>query len=192
MQITGISYPSTFTQRRSELHSPLRCGGSYNCSKYHSPGHVYHPPGLTRSCSYVITPQLHRHIGAVESFVNYPPTEYSAPTSCSSLDRTGRKTDFESRRHVDCHVRLPYVIRSSVHIRKRIGPPLRGAWEAQPQALCISEVRNSSPKVVISDWNYINNYHFEKSMKWRLGFMFRYASDLQKIYTSFLHDYASR
>ena len=57
-------------------------------------------PGLTRSCGKVITPQLHRHTGAVESFLNYPQIEYSAPTSSSSLDRTGTKMDFESRRHI--------------------------------------------------------------------------------------------
>ena len=55
---------------------------------------------LTRSCCEAIT-QLHRYTGAVESFLNYLHTEYAAPASSSSLDRTGTKTDFECRHHVD-------------------------------------------------------------------------------------------
>ena len=70
------------------------------CTKYPPPGHVYHAPGLTRSCREVITPQLHRYAGAVDSFLNYQQTEFGAPTSSSSRDRTGTKTDFESRRNV--------------------------------------------------------------------------------------------
>ena len=81
----------------SESQLPRRS----NCSKYRPPGHVNHAPGLTRSCCEVMTPQRHRHTGVVGSHLNYPRTEYDAPTGSSSRDRTGPKTHFESRRHAD-------------------------------------------------------------------------------------------
>ena len=56
---------------------------------------------ITRSCCKVLTPQRHRYTGAVGSHLNYPRTEYDAPTASSSRDRTGTKTHFESRRHAD-------------------------------------------------------------------------------------------
>ena len=56
------------------------------------PRHVDHAPVLTRSCWEVITPQLHRHTGAVESFHNYPQTEYGAPTSSTRIGRPTAKS----------------------------------------------------------------------------------------------------
>ena len=72
-----------------------------NCSKYLPPGHVYHAPGLVRSWCEVMIPQRYRHIGAVGSHLNYPQTEYGAPTGSSAGDRASTKTHFESRLHVD-------------------------------------------------------------------------------------------
>ena len=100
MHITGISCPSTFIQHKSELHSPLCCGAT-TAQRTVLQVMFITLRVLTRSCCEIITPQLHRHTGAVESFLNYPQTEYGAPTSSSLLDRTGTKMDFESSRHVD-------------------------------------------------------------------------------------------
>ena len=99
---------------------------SYNCSKYRPLSHVYHAPGLTRSCRKDITSQLHRYTGAVGFCLNYPQTEYGAPTSSSSLDRTGTKTDFENRRHVDLACSLT-IRDTEFHARPCVGPPLR--WD---------------------------------------------------------------
>ena len=48
-----------------------------------------------------MTPQRYRYTGAVESHLNYPRTEYGAPTGSSARDRASTKTHFESRLHVD-------------------------------------------------------------------------------------------
>jgi len=48
-----------------------------------------------------MTPQRCRYIGAVGSHLNYPRTEYGAPTGSSARDRASTKTHFESRLHID-------------------------------------------------------------------------------------------
>ena len=55
--ITRSSRLFTYIQSKSELHSLLCFGGSYNCSKYLPPGHVYHAPGLVRFFCEVMTSQ---------------------------------------------------------------------------------------------------------------------------------------
>ena len=60
-----------------------------------------HVPGLARSCCEVMTPQRYRYTGAVGSHLNYPRTEYGAPTGSNARDRASTKTHFESRLHVD-------------------------------------------------------------------------------------------
>ena len=40
-------------------------------------------------------------MGAVGSHLNYPRTEYGAPTGSSARDRASTKTHFESRLHID-------------------------------------------------------------------------------------------
>ena len=69
---------------------------------------------LTRSCCEVTTPQLHRHTGAVGYCLNYPRTEYGAPTSSSLRNRTGTIADFESRRHVPRSSHLQHMTRTSM------------------------------------------------------------------------------
>ena len=69
-----------------------------------------------------MTPQRYRYTGAVESYLNYPRTEYGAPTGSCARDRASTKTHFESRLHVD--LVMSYVTRSSVQVRKRVQPPL--------------------------------------------------------------------
>ena len=68
---------------------------------YLPPGHAYHAPGLACSCCEVMTPQHYKYTEAVESHLNYPRTEYGAPTGSSARDRASTKTHFESRLHVD-------------------------------------------------------------------------------------------
>ena len=48
-----------------------------------------------------MTPQSYRYMGTVGSHLNYPRTEYGAPTESSAHDRASRKTHFESRLHAD-------------------------------------------------------------------------------------------
>ena len=52
---------------------------------------MYHTPGLACSCCNIMTPQHHRYTGAVESHLNYPRTEYGAPTCSCSCDWTNTK-----------------------------------------------------------------------------------------------------
>ena len=105
MHITGVSRLSTLIQRKSELHSPLHFGGTTAQSTFLQVMHVYHAPGLARSWCEVMTSQRYRHIGAVGSHLNYPQTEYGAPTGSSARDRASRKTHFESRLHVDLAIK---------------------------------------------------------------------------------------
>ena len=98
--ITGISRLSTFIRCKSELHSPSRFGATTAQSTF-PPGHVYHAPCLARSCCEVMTSQRYRDTGGVEFHLNYLWTKYCAPTGFSSRGRTGTKTHFDSRLHVD-------------------------------------------------------------------------------------------
>ena len=109
--INGISRLSTFIQRKFELHSKYK-------------GHVYYTLGLAHSCCEVTTPQHYRYIGAVGSHLNYPQTEYGAPTSL--VCATGQVQN-RTLKAVITILHLPCMTRSSVQVRKCVRPTL--AWQ---------------------------------------------------------------
>ena len=92
MHINGIIHLSTSIQQKSELRSLLRLElqllevPSYrpclSCSRFK----------LLLYCCEGTNPQYHRYVGAVGFHLNYPQTEYNAPTGSSSCGRSGIKT----------------------------------------------------------------------------------------------------